>query len=512
MSILKSLLLMLVFISCQGPFIFGPRKIVVIDTLSNVLNVEPTVRVKIAQADSFNLEFSDSFYIVKKDTILIGFGGSLKIKIVDGKPAKLNYYKILGRYNNVSDAVLEIATISKLRLNFEIKTIGIKLSNVDTREFLLLEGPYERLDSIIEGKKVALAKRRQEGKVLIIYNNINKILEIPFEIYSKKPITIKNFLLDDGLNKPIITTRSYDGHFEIWTDIDAKNILIINVINFENYIMGILPYEMANNFPFEALRAQAILARSHALYVYKKKLMLLSQPYDLTSDVYTQVYGGIKDVNDSVKLAVNLTRGIFLTYDNNIVYALFHASCGGALDDANLWNNPLSYYSPKLDNDDEKILDLSNDSLVKKFVDNDKMNSYCNTNNFPGAKSSFRWKEFFLISDLEKKLNRKILGFEIVERSSGGRVKKLKIKMEDGDTIIEGELNIRKFFFKDAYLKSALFYIERKKDSIIIKGAGFGHGIGLCQYGAGERALKGQSYYQIVNAYLNGVEIKRLYD
>ncbi len=512
MKILKFLLLMLVIIACQKPFIFGPRRVIVIDTVSNVLNVEPIVRVKIAQADSFNLEFSDSFYIIKKDTILKGFGGNLKLRIIEGKPAKLNYYKVLGRYNNVSDAVLDIAMLSKLKLNFEIKTIGIKLSNVDTREFLLLEGPYEKLDSIGENKKVALLKRKQEGKVLINYNNIIKTLDIPFEIHSKKPITIKNFLLDDGLNKPTIVTRSYEGYFEIWSDIDAKNVLIVNVINFENYIMGILPYEMSNSFPFEALRAQAILARSHALHVYKKKLMLLYQPYDLTSDVYTQVYGGIKDVNDSVKLAVNLTRGLFLTYNNNIVYALFHASCGGALDDGNLWNNPLSYYFPKLDSDGENILNLSNDSLVKKFIDNDNLSSYCNTNDFPGSKSSFRWKEVFLISDLEKKLNGKILNFEIVERSNGGRIKKLKIKMEDRDTTIEGELNIRKFFFKNSYLKSALFYIERRKDSIIVKGGGFGHGIGLCQYGAGKRALKGQSYYQIINAYLSGVEIKRLYE
>ncbi|MEO0143342.1 MAG: SpoIID/LytB domain-containing protein [candidate division WOR-3 bacterium] len=507
---MKKLLFLVFFISCQQPFIFR-KKPILIDTTGTVLNVEPIVRVKIAQADSFNLEFSDSFYIIKQDTILKGFKGSLLLKFFEGKSAKLKYYKILGRYNNVPDAILEIASLSKSKLNFEIKTIGIKLSNVDTREFLLLEGPYEKIDSFIEGKILALLDKRQIGKIFIKYNNFEKVLEIPFEIHSKSPITIKNFLLDDGLNPPTITTRSYEGYFEVWTDINGNQVLIINVINFENYIKGILPYEMSNNFPLEALRAQAILARSHALSVYRKKLMLLYQPYDLTSDVYTQVYGGTKDVNDNVKLAVDLTRGLFLTFNNNIVYALFHSSCGGILDDGNLWNKPLDYYFSRLDNDENKFLDLTNDSLVKKFVDNDKLNVYCNNKSFIGAKEAFRWKQVFKISELEKKLNRKIVGFEVLERTKAGRIKSLKIKFEDGDSVINGELNIRKFFYKNGYLRSALFYYEIKGDSLIIKGAGFGHGIGLCQYGAGERALKGQYYYQIINAYLNGVEIKRLY-
>jgi SpoIID/LytB domain protein len=506
----KLFVFLLLIFACQRPFI-QREKIIQIDTLSNVLKEEPIVRVLIASSDSFNLEFPDSFYIIKKDTILKGFKGNLFLKFKEGKPAKLNYYKLISRYNNVEDALLDIITFSKINKNFQFKTIGIKLNNVDTREFLLLEGPYEKLDSITEGKKIALLNKIQEGKVILKYNNFERILEVPFEIHSKNYITIKNFLIDDGLNPPSIKTRSYKGYFEVWTDISAKNILIVNVINFENYIMGILPYEMSNNFPIEALRAQAILARSHALSVYKKKLMLLYQPYDLTSDVWTQVYGGISEINDNIQLAVNLTRGLFLTSNNNIVYALFHSSCGGILDDGNLWNNPLSYYSIKLDNDDNSIVDLSDTILLKNFIDNSNVNSYCNNDDFYGAKSSFRWKEIFRISEIEKKLNKKIVDFKVLERSRGGRVKKLKIEFENSDTIIEGELNIRRFFYKKGYLKSALFYFQKKGDSLIIIGGGFGHGIGLCQYGAGKRALKGQTYYQIINAYLSGVEIKKLY-
>jgi len=506
----KIIVFLFLFFACQRPFI-QRGKIIQIDTLSNVLESEPIVKVLIANSDSFNIEFPDSFYIIKKDTILKGFKGKLFLKFKEGKPAKLNYYKVISRYSNVEDAILDIITFSKMNKNFQFKTIGIKLNNVDTREFLLLEGPYDKLDSIKEDKKIALLNKIQEGKVILKYNNFEKILEIPFEIHPKNYMTIKNFLIDDGLNPPSIKTRSYKGYFEVWTDINAKNILIVNIINFENYIMGILPYEMANNFPIEALRAQAILARSHALSVYKKKLMLLYQPYDLTSDVWTQVYGGIDNINDNIQLAVNLTKGLFLTFNNNIVYALFHSSCGGILDDANLWNYQLNYYSTKLDDEKGSIIDLSDTILLKKFIDNLNVNVYCNNNDFYGAKNSFRWKEIFRISEIEKKLNKKIVDFEILERSKGGRVKKLKIKFENSDTIIEGELNIRKFFYKDGYLKSSLFYLQKKNDSLIIIGGGFGHGIGLCQYGAGERALKGQTYYQIIDAYLSGVEIKKLY-
>ncbi|MEO0202270.1 MAG: SpoIID/LytB domain-containing protein [candidate division WOR-3 bacterium] len=507
---MRIFVLLLTLISCQQPIIFR-KSLISIDTTANVILDEPKVRVKIAQADSFILEFSDSFYIIKEDTILRGFKGNLHLRVFEGKPAKLKYYKILGRYSNISDAILEITTLSNLNANFEFKTIGVKLSNIDTREFLLLEGPYEKLDSFVEGKNIALLDKVQEGEVILKYNNIEKKLKIPFKIQSKSPITLKNFLIDDGLNPPVITTRSYEGYFEIWLDINAKQVLIVNIINFENYIKGILPYEMSNKFPIEALRAQAILARSHALSVYKKKLMLLYQPYDLTSDVYTQVYGGTKDVNENINLAVELTRGLFLTFNNNIVYALFHSSCGGSLDDGNLWNNPLSYYFSKIDDNKNTPLDLSEDSLVREFINNDKMDVYCNNKNFAGAKEVFRWTEVFRISEIEKKLNRKILGFEVLERSKGGRVKKLIIKFKSGDSIISGELNVRRFFYKNGYLRSALFYFDIKGDSLIIRGGGFGHGIGLCQYGAGERALKGQYYYQIINSYFPNVTITRLY-
>lgn len=510
---MRTILVFLTLISCQRPIVLKTERKFYIDTLSNVYLVEPVVKVSISTAKTFNLIFKDSFYIIKEDTILRGFGSNLVLEFLEGKPAKLEYYKILGRYSNVSDAVLEISSLSKIHLNFIVKTIGIKLSNVDTREYLLLQGPYSSLDSIIEGRKLALLSKRQEGTIFIKYGSYEKKIAIPFEIHSKKPITIKDFIIDDGLNPPKNVTRTYEGYFEVWTDISGKNILIVNVINFENYIKGILPYEMSTKFPLEALRAQAVLARSHALSVYKKKLMLLSQPYDLTSDVWTQVYGGITDVNDSVELAVKLTKGQFLVFSNNLVHALFHSGCGGILDDGNLWNNPLSYYSVRYDNDLNQSFSIYNDSILKLFIDNSDFPSYCNTDKFYGAKSVFRWKSVFKISEIEKKLKKKIENFEILERSNGGRVKKLKIKFLDGDTIIEGELNIRRFFYKEkeGYLKSALFYIERDGDNLIIKGGGFGHGIGLCQYGAGQRALLGQAYYQIISSYFNNVDIQRLY-
>ena len=116
-----------------------------------------------------------------------------------------------------------------------------------------------------------------------------------------------------------------------------NHITVVNDINVEDYIKGVLYHEVSHHWPMEALKAQAVAARTYALY----SINPAGKPYDVTNDIYSQVYGGRDSERYRTDLAVDYTRGQVLTYNDKIIPAYFHATCGGMTEDAQeLWNLP----------------------------------------------------------------------------------------------------------------------------------------------------------------------------
>ncbi|NLD88096.1 MAG: SpoIID/LytB domain-containing protein, partial [Clostridiales bacterium] len=146
--------------------------------------------------------------------------------------------------------------------------------------------------------------------------------------------------LDGTPTRTWFKNNIYNGAFEYVRNSNGS-LNVVNVINIEDYIKGILPYEMSPKWPLEALKAQALAARSFAVYTMDKHR---SQGFDLCNTIDCQVYYGVKNANENTDTAVEQTRGMYITYNGEPINAVYHSSNGGATEHSeNIWSRALPY-------------------------------------------------------------------------------------------------------------------------------------------------------------------------
>jgi len=303
-------------------------------------------------------------------------------------------------------------------------------------------------------------------------------LKLGEKVYKVAGIKIKP-LKEEG--EIIIEGRKYRGEIDIVRTKDF-NLLVINHIELEKYLCGVLPHEVSRHWPIEALKAQAIASRTYALY---QKKINKDKDYDLTSDFYSQIYGGKGAEKYRTTRAVNLTTNKVLTYKGEIFPAYFHACCGGATEDAKeLWN-----------------VDIPPLKGVK-----------CD---FCYQSPHYLWERFISMKDLVEKLNangypvkEKILGIIPKERNASGRIRKLTIITEKD----KFEISAKEFrqIFDPQIIRSTNFDIELEPDGATFRGYGWGHGVGLCQWGAYFMAIKGYKAENILEFYYPQAELKTI--
>lgn len=333
------------------------------------------------------------------------------------------------------------------------------------------------------GKEVKLSTKGQFKVVSGDFDEINKVdsqnITVIYKdgkIYiSSKNFTMENFPSDGSLlisaNKDIKVDNfkiSYDGGISF--RINDNKLDLINNIDLENYLRGILPKEMSPSFPDEALKAQAVASRSFALANINK---YIKKGYNLNDTTACQVYKGKTSYDKKTDAAVKATEGEFLTYDGKICDAIFGASSGGYIaDSSEVWGGNKSPY------------------LISK----------------EDPYSSYAW-DFLLTS---KELNKLKLGniytIDISEKDSSGRCKKIVITGQNGVKEMTG--NEFRNAMGNMSVKSSLFEIINLGDSFQIKGRGFGHGVGLSQYGAVEMAKQKFDYKGILDFYYPGTTIE----
>ena len=260
----------------------------------------------------------------------------------------------------------------------------------------------------------------------------------------------------------------------------SKNVVIS--VPFEDYIKGVLAGEMPANFELEALKAQAVAARSYALVRISQNQ---SKEYDVVNTTDNQVYltdevlkekwknEYVSKIN-KIKKAVNDTKGEYLSYDGKVVEALFFSTSTGKTENSEeVFSSKVPYLR----------------SVVSKWDEESPV--YMDTS-------------IFTLSDFYQKLNLKYnekLDYKILETTSTGRIKKI---------IINGqEFNGRDFASK-LKLRSNYFSITQNGNNITINTKGYGHGVGMSQYGAQAMALNGYKYNEILKYYYQGVEIFKI--
>ncbi len=337
-------------------------------------------------------------------------------------------------------------------------------------------------------------------------------------------------------------------------------IQAINIIHVEDYLTSVISSEMNATSDLELLKAHAIISRSWLLNKLSNKKKILPNTsfsdttedgiqrlirwydqqdhdhFDVCADDHCQRYQGCTKANtEAVKQAIDSTYGLILSFNNDICDARFYKSCGGATEYfENCWDttNPHPYLVPIADGKDIDISNLDNEMVAKSWIlSNPK--AYCNTrdkivlsqvlNNYDQETPDFfRWTITYTQEELSNIVKEKsqidfglVTNLIPIKRGASGRIIELKIVGDKKTMVVGKELEIRKWL-STSHLYSSAFIVEKKVSngqcSFTLRGAGWGHGVGLCQIGAAMMAHLGIDYRTILAHYYPNSTIEPMYE
>jgi stage II sporulation protein D len=279
-----------------------------------------------------------------------------------------------------------------------------------------------------------------------------------------------------------VNNKPYRGLAELV--VADKGILVVNQLPLEEYLVGLINCEISSAWPIEAVKAQAIIARTYAL---NRKMARSAAQYHLESSVIDQVYEGCLIEDSRARRAVLDTEGEVLTFGGGIIQAFYHSSCGGRTESSeNVWGASLPYL---------------------KGVDC----QYCLT-----SPTSTTWEYKLSLKEIEERLRsagHKVSGLYDIQPgavNSRGRLRQVVLLASKGGGKISGEQFRKAIGY--GVIKSTRFTLKNSKNEISFFGSGNGHGVGLCQWGAKQRALDGFVSREILSYYYPGTELKKLSD
>lgn len=261
------------------------------------------------------------------------------------------------------------------------------------------------------------------------------------------------------------------------------SVLVVNDLDLEEYLLGVVAEEMPHDWEPEALRAQAVVARTFALY---KKRAAGRRPYHVRATVNGQVYTGVRGERPSATSAVRETRGLVLAFAGGVIPAFFHSSCGGHTEDAaELWNINAPY-------------------LKGVACDCQNISKYA------------AWEKRIGIGTLTAALRKRGYSLNTAESmrigtlTRTGRVREIEVIHNNGSIMITAE-KIRQAVGY-AEIPSLFFDLDLSGNEVVFSGRGLGHGVGLCQWGARKLAIEGWDYRAILDHYYPGTMAIRIDD
>jgi SpoIID/LytB domain protein len=280
-------------------------------------------------------------------------------------------------------------------------------------------------------------------------------------------------------------TYKYKGSFLFKTS--ADKILPVNLIDMDTYLKGVVGYEMSDSFPIEALKAQAVAARNFAL---SKLGYESSQGYDFDDTVKYQVYKGYDErLKNSIR-AVDETSGIVLIFNDKLVEALYSASHGGYTEDSiNVWGNSAPYLKSKQDSFDDEPWSKVNITFTNRQIDS-----------ILKSKGYIALTDTFLNLDLTsvtKFVSGRVSNINIIYRDINGITRAKSVTKDRSRTFLALPSNM----YNVSYDSSTGLYT--------FSGKGRGHGLGMSQIGARNRAISGQSFEEILKFYYDGSNITK---
>jgi stage II sporulation protein D len=277
-----------------------------------------------------------------------------------------------------------------------------------------------------------------------------------------------------------VNGKDYRGRLELRK---KKNglLIVINELDIEEYLLGVIAAEVPYDWEFEVLKAQAVASRTYALY---QKRTSGKRPYHILATVDGQVYSGKNGERDSAARAVRETTGIVITYGGEVIPAFYHSSCGGHTENAaELWGID----EPYLKGVDCECQEISRYGLWEKRISAAKL-------------ATLLVRQGYRLSG--------ITGIEMDSITPAGRVRQIMIRHSGGTTFVPAETLRAAVGY--SFLPSSFFEPALEGNEVVFSGRGMGHGVGLCQWGAKEMARNGADFKSILLHYYPGTTLKRI--
>ncbi|RSK28636.1 SpoIID/LytB domain-containing protein [Bacillus sp. HMF5848] len=437
--------------------------------------------------------------------------------------------------------VLGSGTITPPTYETEVK---VKLLPTPTFKFLI-SGTYiiVNLDNLTTLEAPDVDFSQEEGKITATIGDTKHVSANGFAVYENEP-NDTNFVAIEGIQgRPDVNKDgkpdpiSYRGSFEVYPGELAPTLF--NILDMEGYLKGVVPSEMIPSWPLEALKAQAVAARSYA-YVS----MLYKDYLEMT--VASQVYAGKSRETTATNQAVDETKGIYAIYNDKPIHAFFHASSGGATENSEfVWSNPVDYIKSVPDPYDvpsdknpnpyhnwKAVRDVQ--TLAEKFTltENEIITSIRITEKTKTGrvqqvavetydKEVKNYRTFTLKPELVPSADRfrqifdglRSTKFDIkadsavkIMQADGSVVEKdavlgLQIQKADDTTAIIEDLNLQ---LRDV---NGPLFLQTQPQTYTFDGDGWGHGLGMSQWGARGMSEQGKTFEEIIKHYYTGVEV-----
>lgn len=340
-----------------------------------------------------------------------------------------------------------------------------------------------------------------------------------------------------------LETQTFRGSLRLLAD--GGKIWAINDLPVEDYLESVISSEMSAQSSLPLLMAHAVISRSWLMSQIDGKSSPNTQEthgdafirwydhtdhtlFDVCADDHCQRYQGItKETSPNVAEAIRRTRGELLTYGGEICDARFSKCCGGAMEEFQYcWDDtPKPYLKGIGDTPEETIPDLTVEENARKWILSSPK-SFCNTsdkrvlsqvlNDYDQETTDFyRWRVSYSQDELSRLVEKKLgagLGtvtdLQPLKRGTSGRICELRIVGTKKTIVVGKELEIRRSL-SETHLYSSAFVVEKHGDTFELVGAGWGHGVGLCQIGAAVMGDQGYGYDEILKHYYPGAEIEK---
>ena len=417
---------------------------------------------------------------------------------------------------------------------------------------------FGRLDGNFRGEGFGplsgwFSAKRDAGNILLFDHKHREICRSPsinLTALNGSTFTLFNITIGNRFHWERKEDQTFHGDLTLKLRKDGT-ISAINKIPLEDYLKSVISSEMSAKAPMEFLKAHAILSRSWLLAGLSrkgktKKTYIPAEKfiegevvrwygredhdlYDVCSDDHCQRYQGItKIVSKQAEEAVRETHGRVITFQGEICDARYSKSCGGITENFDTaWEDKQIPYLRSISDTSTSHRPIRTEEDASDWIHSEP-EAYCNIKEegllekvLPdfdrGTKNFFRWRIEYSRDELKEILQEKS-GFDFgtlqemtpLRRGPSGRISRLKIVGSKKSIIVGKELEIRRWL-SPSHLYSSAFVVRIEADRFIFDGAGWGHGVGLCQIGAAVMATKRFSAEQILKHYFRGIEIKKIY-